>query len=90
MMPSHIEHILDGLEELKGAIIARSEPFDDVWTWPYRKLDCALRRLSDYATVNTFGTDDDLADVLADYVQWAVAELRDMTEELDDRYAEQP
>jgi hypothetical protein len=86
-MPGHVDEIRKGLAKLKAAMEARSEPFDEQWQWLYRKIECALVRLKDYAGDRTLDTDDDLADVLADYLWWGVDELRTMTEELDDRYA---
>jgi hypothetical protein len=60
--------------------------------WEYRKIRRALSLLSDYAQADAADHDDDLADVAGDFVRYAIDELAEMTEELDDRYAveEQP
>jgi hypothetical protein len=87
MFPALIDEILKALEELRKAIEERQEPFDAGWSWKYRKIGRALKVLSDYARADAVHRDDDLADVAGDFVRYAIDELRQMTEELDDRYA---
>ena len=87
LMPAHVEMIEEGLAELKAAILERAEPFDEQWQWAYQKLDCALRRLKDHTSGAASDTDDDLADVLADYVRYGIDDLKELTEELDDQYS---
>lgn len=87
LMPAHVDEIRTRLMALKTGIETRSEPFDESWQWAYRKLECALGRLKDYATAGALDTDDDLADVLADYVRCAVDDLRERAKELDELYS---
>ena len=87
LLPVCVEEIATALGELKAAIQERDEPFGDLWEWEYRKLHKALGLLQDYGGPNRFNTDGDLADVLADFVRSAIGELRDLTEELDEKYA---
>jgi len=87
LIPGLVREVERALDKLKAAIVERDEPFGDTWQWEFRKLHRALALIKDYATSNEFGTDDDLADVLADFVRYAIDGLKEMTEELDGRYS---
>jgi hypothetical protein len=87
MFPALVEEITKALDELRAAIEERQEPFGENWKWEFRKIRRALTVLRDYAQADEADRDDDLADVAGDFVRYAIEDLTDMTEELDDRYA---
>ena len=72
LMRGSVEQIEEGLENLKAAIEERGEPFDEMWQWEYRKLHRALSLLREYCSFSPQSADDDLADVLGDYVRYAL------------------
>jgi hypothetical protein len=84
MLPSAIRGVRAGLLELRQAIDKRDEQFDRAWTIPF--VMRALSLLDDYVGANRSNCDDDLADVAAEYVRYAVTDYREMTLEIDKRY----
>jgi hypothetical protein len=84
MLPSAIRGVRAGLLELRQAIDKRDERFDRAWSIPF--VMRALSLLEDYVGANKSNCDDDLADVAAEYVRYAVADYREMTLEIDKRY----
>jgi hypothetical protein len=86
LVPGHAAEIRRGLEALQAAIQQRDEPFDEQWQYEYRKLHRALQVLEEYGR-GTSDIDDDLADVCGWFVRYAIDDLRELTEEIDARYA---
>lgn len=88
LLQGFVEDVEDALKELKGAVVEREEPFDEQWQWEYRKLARALSGLTEYS--QSVHSDEDLADVLGDYVRYATDYLMALTSELDEKYAPTP
>ena len=82
-----VEDILRQLDGLKHAIEERQEPFVPAWEFHYRYIGRALRDLRRYARFDPT-IDDELAELLASFVRYAIDDLRQSVVELDTEYSD--